>query len=151
MRRILVLAQLLPFVPCAQEPLLDVMSDHLHFGPAQYANAHDSADFALFRRGLTTDTTSKAGPPTSYRMVWREHQQGGFWSIARGEGSLTLPPNEDVSIHGVEDRTPFRKADGRRGLMIWHDRPCALICRSAMYYVEDGPQPVRALPGGAEE
>lgn len=58
MRRILVLAQLLPFVLCAQEPLVDVMSDHGYFGAVRYANAQDSADFALFRRSLTTDPIS---------------------------------------------------------------------------------------------
>ena len=137
MRRILVLAPFLPLFLSAQEPLLDMMSDHLHFGPVWFENAQDSADFALFRQGLTTDPDRKKGTPTSYRMVWRAHQQGGYCSITRGEGSLTLPPNEVVSIDAFVTRTPFRTADGRRGLMIWHEWPCALICRSAMYYVEE--------------
>lgn len=137
MRHLVPVVLLIACSTSAQEPLLDVMSDHAHFGPAHFENAQDSAEFMRFRQGLTSlmpDTTDRKG---RYRMLWREHQQGGFWVVDRGDGTL-LDTRNAKGIHGfLGPHIPFRTADGRFGWMVVHERPCALICRSATYYVEE--------------
>ena len=121
----------------AQEPLPIPMDDHMHFGPPRYESAKDSAAFAQFRQGLTFEHRDTDRASTGYRMVWREHQQGGLWTITREKGSDPIPPYEGKVIDHFLIRTPFRTADGRRGLLIVSERPCALICRSAEYYLEE--------------
>jgi hypothetical protein len=36
-----------------------------------------------------------------------------------------------------ETSIPFRTADGRRVLVLTHEVPCGLICRTTWYYVEE--------------
>ena len=128
---------LVPYIGHAQDTLPNLMADHAYFGPIWYANATDSADFSQFRNGLRTvpPTGTKDTTQVRYRMVWREDQHGGLWSVSRGDSSVwqarayaSLDPF--MGVH-------FETADGRRGVLVVHERPCGLICRNAYYYVEE--------------
>ncbi len=128
---------LVPFIGHAQDTLPNFMVDHMYFRPAWYANATDSADFLHFRKGLRTvpPTNTKDTTMVQYRMVWKEDQHGGVWSVSRGDNSVWQARAYDLPdlFMGV----PFVTADGRRGVLVVHDRPCGLICRNAFYYVEE--------------
>lgn len=151
MRSIFLLVVLLfPFATSAQEPLLDVMSDHPYFGPAHFKSAQDSAEFTQFRQGLTTVGRSATESSGTYRMLWREHQQGGYWVVERCDGTV-LDKRTTKDMHGLfGPHIPFRTADGRSGWMVIHERPCALICRSATYYVKEEMKRYEGLPYGPE-
>ncbi|MBL0045236.1 MAG: hypothetical protein IPP33_12845 [Flavobacteriales bacterium] len=128
---------LMPFIGHAQDTLPNYLADHAYFGPARYANATDSADFSHFRNGLRSvhSTGTKDTTKVQYRMVWREDQHGGLWSVSRGDSSVWQAreyESLDLFMGG-----PFVTADGRRGVLVVHERPCGLICRNAWYYVED--------------
>lgn len=132
-------AILLLFLPCiglAQDPLPPFMDDHLYFGSARYANAQDSADFMRFRSGLTMDTLARTtDTKVHYRMLWQEDQHGGMWRVGRGDSSLWQVRAYESLDHFMG--APFVTADGRRGVLVVHEMPCGLICRTAWYYVED--------------
>ena len=128
---------LVPFIGHAQDTLPNFMVDHMYFRPARYANATDSADFLHFREGLRTvpPADTKDSAKVQYRMLWQEDQHGGLWSVSRGDNSVWEARAYEL-LHlfmGV----PFVTADGRRGVLVVHDRPCGLICRNAFYYVEE--------------
>jgi hypothetical protein len=127
---------LLPCLCPAQDTLSYSLVDHHYFGPVHFANAKDSAEFTQFRKGVRTiGRTLPIGTTTHYRMVWQENQHGGLWSVGRGDGSLPkYAPNEEFELF---IRLPFLTPEGRRGLMIVHEIPCGLICRTAWYYVEE--------------
>ena len=120
----------------AQEPLPDAMSGHLYFGPAHYENAQDSADFTRFRQGLTSVAPNTTATDT-YRMVWREDQRSGRWTVSRGDGSLLKGAPNTGLVKPLGSHIPFRTADGRHGWMLVHETPCAMLCQSAVYYVEE--------------
>ncbi|MBK8498052.1 MAG: hypothetical protein IPL52_04360 [Flavobacteriales bacterium] len=128
---------LVPFIGHAQDTLPNFMVDHAYFGPASFRDPQDSADFLHFRKGLRTvqPTGTKDTTNVQYRMVWREDQHGGLWSVSRGDSSLWQArayESLDLFMGGT-----FVTADGRRGVLVVHDIPCGLICRNARYYVED--------------
>ncbi len=128
---------LVPFIGHAQDTLPYLMADHLYFGPAHFANAKDSADFTRFRQGLkSVDTTLPMDTrKVQYRMVWQENQHGGLWSVSRGDSSLWQA--REYETLDLFMGAPFVTADGRRGMLVVHERPCGLICRNSFYYVED--------------
>ena len=128
---------LVPFIGHAQDTLPNIMADHAYFGPAWFENPQDSADFLHFRKGLRTvhTTYTKDTTKVQYRMVWREDQHGGLWSVSRGDSSLWQArayASLDPFMGG-----PFVTADGRRGVLVVQDIPCGLLCRNAWYYVEE--------------
>ena len=92
MRTVLIAALLclVPFIGHAQDTLPDLMADHAYFGPAWYKNTTDSAEFSRFRKGLRTvrPAGTKDTTQVRYRMVWREDQHGGLWSVSRGDSSV---------------------------------------------------------------
>ena len=139
MRTVLTAALLLlvPFMGHAQDTLPSFMADQGSFGPARYKYATDSADFWRFRNGLRTvrPAGTKDTTQVRYRMVWREDQHGGLWSVSRGDSSVWQAHEyESLDLFmGV----PFVTAEGRRGVLVVHEIPCGLICRHAWYYVEE--------------
>ena len=139
MRTVLTAALLLlvPFMGHAQDTLPDLMAEHAYFSPAWYKNATDSADFSRFRKGLRTvrPTGTKDTAQVQYRMVWREDQHGGLWSVSRGDSSVWQA--REYGSLDLSTRVPFVTAEGRRGELVVHDIPCGLICRHAWYYVEE--------------
>jgi len=128
---------LVPYIGHAQDTLPNGMADHAYFGPAQFENATDSADFSQFRNGLRTvqPTGNKDRTKVRYRMVWREDQHGGLWSVSRGDSSLWQA--REYQLLDPLMGGPFVSADGRRGVLVVHERPCGLICRNSFYYVEE--------------
>ena len=128
---------LVPFIGHAQDTLPNYLADHAYFGPASFETPQDSADFLHFRKGLRTvqPTNTKDTTKVQYRMVWREDQHGGLWSVSRGDSSVWQAPEyESLDLSLVNH---FETADGRRGLLVVLDTPCGLICRNAWYYVEE--------------
>ena len=134
--------QLLPFFAAAQDPITVMQNDYQDpFVPHLFESPADSAAFMQFRAGL--EMLPSTGTPDTVRhqlhMVWRVQLRGGLWSVRRGDGSEL----QDVPFNANADtwygRLPFRAADGRCGLMLFHEFPCALLCRSVQYYVEEVP------------
>jgi len=139
MRTLLPVALLLfvPLIGHAQDTLPNYLADHAYFGPASFESPQDSADFLHFRKGLRTvqPTNTKDTTKVQYRMVWREDQHGGLWSVSRGDSSVWQArgyESLDLFMGG-----PFVTAEGRRGVLVVHDIPCGLICRNTWYYVEE--------------
>ncbi|MBK9763277.1 MAG: hypothetical protein IPO87_07910 [Flavobacteriales bacterium] len=136
-RRALRLLFFLSVFAQAQEPTAPPLKDHTFHGPAYFENAKDSTDFMQFRNGLAADASLPTDTTTQYHMLWRENQHGGMSLLSRGDSSLIKAP-----VHGAfsvysETSIPFRTADGRRVLVLTHEVPCGLICRSTWYYVEE--------------
>ena len=128
---------LLPFFAQAQDPVAPPQTDHWFHGPAYFENAQDSAAFMQFRYGLAADATLPTDTTTQYRMLWRENQHGGMTLLSRGDSSLIKAPvHRGFSVYS-ETSIPFRTADGRRVLVLTHEVPCGLICRTTWYYVEE--------------
>jgi hypothetical protein len=128
---------LVPYIGHAQDTLPNGMADHAYFGPARFANATDSADFSHFRNGLRTvhPTGTKDTTKVQHRMLWREDQHGGRWTVSRGDSSLWQGREyESLDLSLVD---PFETAYGRRGVLVVYETPCGLICRNAWYYVEE--------------
>ena len=128
---------LVPFIGHAQDTLPNYLADHAYFRSASFETPQDSADFLRFRNGLrmVQPTSTKDTAMVRHRMVWREDQHGGQWSVSRGDSSVWQPHAYealDLFMGG-----PFVTADGRRGMLVVHDTPCGLICRNAWYYVEE--------------
>lgn len=136
----LLLAYLLAFVPCfgqAQGTPTSIAAEHHFLGRPYYENAQDSADFARFcmdlrfvEGTLLTDTVD-----TAYRLQWIVSEHGGSSSISRGDSSILQ--HEPTSSWGLFPSLSFQLADGRRGVQVFHEIPCGLICRSTLYYIED--------------
>ena len=122
---------LVPYNGRAQDTLPNLMADHAYFGPARFANATDSADFSHFRNGLRTvqPTGTKDTTQLQYRMVWREDQHGGLWTVSREDSSVWQAreyESLDLFMGG-----PFVTADGRCGVLVVHETPCGLIRRNS--------------------
>ena len=128
---------LLPVFAQAQEPPMLPAIGHPYFGPAYFETTQDSADFMQFRNGLQPVDPARPADTTTfqYRLVWIVNERGGVAVVSRGDGSLIQI--EGSSIIGYFMHLPFRMVDGRRGFMVIHETPCALICRGTVYYVED--------------
>ncbi|MBL7952518.1 MAG: hypothetical protein JNM62_12460 [Flavobacteriales bacterium] len=139
MKQAVLLLLLLPLYAEAQEPIGPSLNAQHHFGPPVFESAADSADFMRFRSGIRAEDlmTAEATPDIVYRLVWQEAEHGGRWSVTRGDG--TPPPKRDrnTRLGALEYGLPFRTAEGERGLLISSEYPCAMICRSAWYYVEE--------------
>lgn len=130
---------LLPICTHAQDPLFSRMDDHVYFGAPNYNSPQDSADFALFRKSLVQPGSNLEPDTTmvSYHLVWREIQRGGLWTVSRGDGSLRKASPTEAIFASDQISIAFRTADGRSGLFLMFEEPCGLICRSALYYVEE--------------
>lgn len=136
-RPVLHLLFLLPFFAQAQEPAPPPRNDHWFYGPAIFENTQDSAAFMQFRYGLAADANLPTDTTIRYRMLWRENQHGGLTLFSRGDSSLIKAPEHGAFSVYSEASIPFRTKDGRRVLVLTHDVPCGLICRSVCYYMEE--------------
>lgn len=133
------IAYLQAFVPCfgqAQETPISVTAEHHFIGRSYFQNAQDSADFTRFWQDLRfvdgsvpTDTGT-----ANYYLRWIVSEHGGISSISRGDSSIRLQePDPPLALF---PSLPFRLTDGRRGVQVFHEIPCGMICRNAWYYVE---------------
>lgn len=130
----------LSFTANAQDPFVPMLdTGHGHFGPRRYELLSDSVDYARFRASLRVEdvTGSDPIPWSSYRMLWRESQHGGLWSVTRGDNSVLTARDATPGIGDYEWTQRFRTVEGKRGIILVHDRPCAMICRSVRYYLEE--------------
>ena len=135
-------ALLLLLTACAQaQPGVQVFQPNpLYEVPIIYESPGDSMDFAHFREGIKVmDPPSETGVsgPGRYRLVWEDRMQGGMRVVARSDGERL----KDHRMAGPSDfgpfHSPFRTADGKRGVMVTHEWPCALVCVVTSYYVEE--------------
>lgn len=105
-----------------------------------YADPSDSTDFIQFNRSLrVADGPSQAGAASKrYRQVWLVSEHGGFSVVSRGDGQvITLEP-ERPTIGIFDTMLLYRRtSDGRACLVRLWERPCAMICRTTTYYVEE--------------
>ena len=135
-------ALLLLLTACAQAQtgVQVFQPDPLYDVPIEYENPGDSAAFARFREGMQLVDQPQGTGDTGiarYRLVWEDRLQGGMRHVIRGDGERL----KDHATAGPADfgpfHSPFRTADGRRGVMLTHEWPCALVCIVTSYYVED--------------
>ncbi len=110
-----------------------------YFGVPIFENPADSAEFMEFHSGLQWDSvvTALDTSRTTYKLVWRDNQHGGFWMVSRGDGSTLVRSTGTMCIGPMHYEGHFRTASGKRGIMIAWETPCGLICRTASYYVEE--------------
>lgn len=125
---------LLPLFAQAQDLPTTMEAEHF-FGPMYWASAADSADHSVFRQGMSMVEETLETTSGNYRAVWSISEHGGIAVVTRGDGSLLRI--EGSSITGLFMHLPFRMTDGRRGFMVVHERPCGLICRDTVYYVQE--------------
>ncbi len=135
----LLLAGLFPLLAPAQDTLSTFLNDHMYFGPAKFESAKNSADFVQFRKGLEPLglTRDKETVDIKYRLVWSENQHGGRWFVTRGDGRVKRTIETEAFPLSNSLPLGYRTADGRRVLILVHEEPCGLICRSVWYYVEE--------------
>ena len=135
-------ALLLLLTACAQaQPGVQVFEPNpLYDVPIVYDSPEDSAAFARFLEGFQVmDPPSETGVsgPGRYRMVWEDRMQGGMRHVIRGDGEWL----KDHAMAGPSGfgpfQSPFLTADGKRGVMVTHEWPCALVCVVTSYYVEE--------------
>ena len=136
-RTTLPFALLLSAVMHAQDPLTVLYEEQFHFGPPLYENPEDSAAYAQFRKSLQRAEPDEEPADSHYRMVWREHQQGGRHTVSRGDGTTVMPTRGESGVDELIQYTHFRAVDGRDVILVTYERPCAMICRSAIYYVAE--------------
>ena len=138
MHHLLTILLLFPLFAHAQDTPTTFQDDHL-FGPTYWASAADSVDFTAFLSALQLTDPGQDGDSTSvtYHLVWRKNQHGGVAVVSRGDGSALRVAAR--TLIGFYENHPFHMPDGRRGVVMIHDEPCALICRDTVYYVEDRP------------
>lgn len=133
-------ALLLLLTACAQaQPGVQVFqANPLYDVPITFENPEDSAAFARFRAGMQlVDQPQGTGDngTARYRMVWVDRLQGGMRMVTRGDDEMMKDQAIDIMGFGPF-LTSFRTADGKRGVMVTHEWPCALVCRVTSYYVE---------------
>jgi hypothetical protein len=104
-----------------------------------YAEPSDSADFLQFIQSLRAEAgpTHTAGTPKRYRQVWLVSEHGGFATVSRGDGQV-ITLEEEQSTVGIFDTLflHMRTTDGRTCVAVFWERPCAMICRTTTYYLE---------------
>lgn len=106
-----------------------------HFGVRTFSTAADSAAFMQFIAGLDGRevTWDQEQPVLNWRLAWTESQHGGSWNVVRGDGSVVHQLREQPMGFAL----PMRTAEGKQGLVMIEEHPCAMICRNVRYYVEE--------------
>ncbi len=105
-----------------------------------YADPSDSTDFLQFIRGLRAEggPTEANGTPKRYRPVWLVSEHGGFAVVSRGDGQVITLEAEHPALDAFDTMTlHMRTADGRACVVRLWERPCAMICRTTTYYLEE--------------
>lgn len=109
-------------------------------GNFHYAEPSDSADFQQFIRSLrSVDGPPQAGAtPKRYRQVWRVSEYGRFSVVSRGDGEAITMESERPMVD-IFDTLFFNMltSDGRACVAKLWEVPCAMICRTTTYYVEE--------------
>lgn len=139
LRATLLLPFLWPLLALAQWPVPQATGHYEFPRPAHFASAADSAAFMQFQQGLQgVGAPCPMDSTIRYRLQWRQSERGGLVLVSRGDGR-TLDPSERISVHLFGGGTVcYTSADGRRVVALVDEEPCALICRTVLYYAEDG-------------
>lgn len=141
MRRILpFLLLLLSFTAHAQVPFPPVFDPgDGFFGRCRFETPSDSSDYRRFRDSMLFDLpeAKEQGPWPIYRLLWQESQHGHSWLVMRGDSSILAEEEARPTIGAYEWTRRFGTVDGKRGIVRFYDRPCAMICQSVRYYVEE--------------
>lgn len=113
---------------------------HTNLSHYQFAEPSDSSDFQRFAQSLRTDDapTRTEGTPRRYRQVWRIAEHGGFAIVSRGDGQVITLEAERPTLDAFDTMfLHMRTTDGRGCVVRLWERPCAMICRTTMYYLEE--------------
>lgn len=106
----------------------------------QFAEPSDSTDFQQFIQSLRADAgpTHADGTPKRYRQVWLVSEHGGFAVVSRGDGQV-VTLEADRPIVGIFDTLFLNMltSDGRTCVAKLWEVPCAMICRTTTYYLEE--------------
>lgn len=104
-----------------------------------FADPSDSSAFLEFIRDLRPDTgeLDVERTPKRFRQVWRISEHGGLSFVSRGEGTELIDREGPVIGNGMFADLAFRTAAGTRGVMRFWEYPCAMICRTTEYYLEE--------------
>lgn len=115
-------------------------SSYRALGNFHYADPSDSADFQQFIRSLrAVDGPPQAGAtPKRYRQVWLVSEHGGFSVVSRGDGeAITVEAERPIVDIFSTWSLNLLTSDGRACIAQLWERPCAMICRTTTYYVEE--------------
>ncbi len=142
MRRILpFLLFLLSFTAHAQESFAPAFDPGDNFIQRyRFGSPSDSSDYRRFRDAMLFDLPegNAPGPWPTYRLLWIESSQfGGRSMVMRGDSSILAEEEARPTIGAYEWTRRFGTVDGKRGILLFYDRPCAMICQSVRYYVEE--------------
>jgi hypothetical protein len=105
-----------------------------------FADPSDSTDFLRFIHSLRAEAgpTHADGAPKRYRQVWLVSEHGGCAAVSRGDGEVITLEAE------LPAETPFNIAhfylltqDGQTCIARFWDQPCALLCQTTTYYLEE--------------
>jgi len=113
---------------------------HRYLSRYQFAEPSDSTDFLQFIRSLRADggPTQANGTPKRYRPVWLVSEHGGFAVVSGGDGQVITLEAERPALDAFDTMTlHMRTADGRACVVRLWERPCAMICRTTTYYLEE--------------
>lgn len=105
-----------------------------------YAELSDSTDFLRFIQSLrAADGPPQAGAtPKRYRQVWLVSEHGGFSVVSRGDGeAITVEAERPIVAIFNTWSLNLLTSEGRACIAQLWDRPCAMICRTTTYYVEE--------------
>ena len=113
---------------------------HAPLSRYQFAEPSDSTDFQQFIQSLRADAgpTQADGAPKRYRQVWQVSEHGGFAVVSRGNGQV-ITLEADRPMVEIFDTLLFymRATDGRTCVAKLWEVPCAMICRTTTYYLEE--------------
>ena len=107
--------------------------------PLVFDQPADSADFMRFVSSLSLQGTTEEPNILAhrYRQVWRISEHGGIAYVMRGDGQLTTLDAERPTVEGFDTLLPLRTRDGQACVMRQWEYPCAMICRTTEYYIEE--------------
>ncbi len=106
----------------------------------QFAEPLDSSDFQRFIRSLRADDgpPDVGGTPKRYRQVWMVSEHGGLSMVSRGNGEvITLEAERPIVDIFENSFLNMLTSDGRSCIARFWERPCAMLCRTTTYYVEE--------------
>jgi hypothetical protein len=107
--------------------------------PLVFEEPADSAEFLRFLSSFSfQDTTEEPNTLAHrYRQVWRISEHGGIAYVMRGDGRMTTLDAERPTVEGFDTLLPLRTRDGQACVMRQWEYPCAMICRTMEYYLEE--------------
>lgn len=113
---------------------------HRGFRTLYFAEPSDSSAFQQFIQSLRTDAgpPHAGGTPKRYRQAWLVSEHGGFAIVSRGDGQVITLEAEPPALDSFDRMfIHMRTTDDRTCVAEFWERPCAMICRTTTYYLEE--------------